>query len=253
AYTSNRSGNRFYVHLFDAASGAPLAIIEANWLGMMRTGAASGLATRYLARPEAKVLGVIGAGWQAQSQIEAVCSVRQIEEVRVFARRREVLLKFCGEMSDRLNRPVVAADSAEHAVAGADVVSTITTSSTPVLEAAWLAPGTHINAAGGNALIRRELDEATLLRAEVICTDTRETALKECGDLLPLLEKGRTHPRQWVELGELIAGQRPGRLYSNQITLFESQGLALQDLALASRVLKRAIEAGCGQSLDWGA
>ena len=244
AYTSNRSGNRFFVHLFDCGSGAPLAIIEANWLGMMRTGAAAGVATRWLARPDAHTLAVIGAGWQAQSQIEAVCAVRPIREVRVFARRRQPLEDFCRDMTKRVGRPVLPAASAREAVEGADVVSTITTSATPVLEADWLAPGAHINAAGSNTLIRRELDEACIKRAALICVDTRATAEKEAGDLLPLLEKGRTHPGAWAELGEIICGQRPGRLRGENITLFESQGLAVQDLALAHRVLLRAKEQG---------
>ena len=246
AYTSNRSGNRFFVHLFDIASGEPTAIIEANWLGMLRTGAAAGVASKWLARADAGTLGVIGAGWQAQSQIEAVCAVRPIGEVRVFARRADVLAQFCADMSARIGRPVIAAASAREAVEGADVVTTITTSATPVLEAEWLTAGAHINAAGSNSLIRRELDEAILKRVGLICVDARATAERESGDLLPLLEKGRTWPGQWVELGEVIAGMRPGRTSDAQITLFESQGLAVQDLAVASRVLAAARAAGAG-------
>ncbi len=244
AYTSNRSGNRFWVHLFDIASGEQLAVMDANWLGMTRTGAAAGVATRWLARESAATLGVIGAGWQAQSQIEAVCAVRAIREVRVFARRREPLEAFCREMSARVSLPVIAAGTAREAVEGVDVVSTITTSATPVLEAEWLGPGVHINAAGSNSLLRRELDEATLRRMDVICVDTRATAQMESGDLLPFIEKGRSHPGQWVELGEVIAGTRAGRRDEAALTLFESQGLAVQDLALAARVLERARETG---------
>jgi ornithine cyclodeaminase len=244
AYTSSRSGTRFWVHLFDSGSGEPLAVIEANHLGRMRTGAAAGVATRWLSREEARVLAVIGAGAQAQTQIEAVCAVREISEVRVFARRAEPLQAFCAELSARLKRAVIACATAQEAVAGADVVSTITTSSTPVLQAEWLASGMHLNAAGANMLIRRELDEACVRRADRIVVDTRATAEKECGDLFPLLEKGRTHPGQWSELGEVIAGVRPGRQHAEEITLFESQGLAVQDLALAARLVAAVKAAG---------
>ena len=251
AYTSNRSGNRFLVHLFDIASGAPVAVIEANHLGMMRTGAAGGVASKWLARRDAQILGVIGAGFQARSQIEAVCAVRPIKTVRVFARRAAELAAFCREMSVRVGRPVLPAHSPQAAVEGADIVCTITTSAMPVLEAEWLAEGVHINAAGSNSLIRRELDEATLRRASLICVDTRDTAIKEAGDLAPLIEKGRTQPGQWVELGEVIAGMRAGRRREADITVFESQGLAVQDLAVAAHVLARAQAQGVGLPLPW--
>lgn len=251
AYTSNRSGTRFFVHLFDIGSGAPLAVIEANALGRLRTGAAAGVATRHLARSEASVLAVIGAGGQAASQIEAVCAVRPIREVRVFARRRPELEAFCRDMAARVAAPVLPAASAQAAVEGADIVSTITTSASPVIDADWLAPGMHINAAGSNSLIRRELDEASVRRADLLCVDARETALREAGDLLPLLEKGRTHPRHWVELGEVVSAQRAGRASAEAITLFESQGLAVQDLALAAQVLEAARAAGVGQPLPY--
>lgn len=246
AYTSNRSGNRFLVHLFDAASGRLRAMIEADYLGMIRTGAASGVAAKWLARPEAKVAGVFGAGWQAEGHVRAICQALPLECVKVFARQADKLATFCQRLSEQTGVRVVPAASAEDAVRDSDLLGTVTTAAQPLFDAAWLSPGTHINAAGSNALIRQELSEATLRRCDLIAVDTVATALAEAGDLLPLLEKGRLQPRQLVELGEVIIGRQPGRSSAEQITVFESQGLAIQDLAVALRVLAAAEAAGLG-------
>jgi alanine dehydrogenase len=251
AYTTSRVANRFLVHLFDAESGALLAVIEADRLGMMRTGAVAGVAAKWLARPQAAVVGLFGAGWQAQSQLEALCHVRTIRLVKVQSRNEERRHAFCAEMSARLGVEVRPASGAEDAVRGSDIVATITTATAPLFDGDWLAAGTHVSAAGSNALIRREIDDKTVQRAAVICVDSRATALRECGDLLTVLEKGRLHPGQWVELGELVVGRRPGRSDSQQITLFESQGMAIQDLVLAERVLKLARERGLGRELPF--
>ena len=249
AYTSNRSGNRFLVHLFDAATGSLLAVIEADYLGMIRTGAASGVAARWLARPEAKVAGVFGAGWQAEGHVRAICAALPLERVKVFSRKADKLAVFCRRMSEVTGALVVPAASAEDAVRGSDLLGTVTTAAQPLFDADWLEPGTHINAAGSNALIRQELSEATLKRAALIAVDAVPTALAEAGDLLPLLEKGRLHSRQLVELGDIIIGQRAGRTSTEQITVFESQGMAIQDLAVGLRVLAAARESGLGVEL----
>ncbi len=249
AYTSNRSGNRFLVHLFDAATGSLLAVIEADYLGMIRTGAASGVAARWLARPEAKVAGVFGAGWQAEGHVRAICAALPLERVKVFSRKADKLAAFCRRMSEVTGALVVPAASAEDAVRGSDLLGTVTTAAQPLFDADWLEPGTHINAAGSNALIRQELSEATLKRAALIAVDAVPTALAEAGDLLPLLEKGRLHSRQLVELGDIIIGQRAGRTSTEQITVFESQGMAIQDLAVGLRVLAAARERGLGVEL----
>jgi ornithine cyclodeaminase len=144
---------------------------------------------------------------------------------------------------------VVPAASAEDTVRGSDLVGTVTTASQPLFEADWLEPGTHINAAGSNALIRQEVSEAALRRCALIAVDAVPTALAEAGDLLPLLEKGRLHPRQLVELGDIIVGRHAGRTDDDQITAFESQGMAIQDLAVAVRVLAAARECGLGSEL----
>ena len=249
AYTSNRSGNRFLVHLFDAATGSLLAVIEADYMGMIRTGAASGVAARWLARPDAKVAGVFGAGWQAEGHVRAICAALPLERVKIFSRKADKLAAFCRRMSEVTGALVVPAASAEDAVRGSDLLGTVTTAAQPLFDADWLEPGTHINAAGSNALIRQELSEATLKRAALIAVDAVPTALAEAGDLLPLLEKGRRHSRQLVELGDIIIGQRAGRTSTEQITVFESQGMAIQDLAVGLRVLAAARECGLGVEL----
>ena len=251
SYTTSREAARFWVHLFDAGNGRPLAVIEGDYLGMMRTGATGGLSARVLARADACEALVFGAGWQARSQIAALCAVRDIDRVKVVARRRDRLETFCAEQSALLGRPVEAADDVEAAVRAADVVVTITTATEPLFDGRWLSDGTHVTAAGSNALIRREIDEATIRRAAVVAVDARATALRESGDLLPALEKGRLSEYGMVELGELLTGMRPGRASEADVTLFESQGMAIQDLVLAHRVLDKARAAGLGRELPY--
>ncbi len=252
AYTSNRSGIRFLVHVFSASGGNLRVVMEADYLGMMRTAAASGVATRWLARPEAEVLGLFGSGWQSEGHIEAIAAVRPLRLVKVYARNAEKLATFCAKMSERFKLEVVPAASPEATVRGSDIVSTVTTAVDPLFDAAWLSPGTHINAAGSNALIRREVGEDTLKLCKPIVVDTVETALKEAGDLLPLLEKGRLHERHMVELGDIIVGAHPGRTSPEQITIFESQGLGLQDIAIAVRLEEMAKARGIGVKLPYG-
>ncbi|HMW19139.1 MAG TPA: ornithine cyclodeaminase family protein [Accumulibacter sp.] len=253
AYTSSRSGVRFLIHLYQASTGVLQAVLDADLIGMMRTAAASGVATRCLARTDAQVAGVFGAGWQAEGHLEALLAVRSLRQIKVFARRPDRLADFCSRMTERLGIDVVAARSAEDTVRDSDIVSTVTTASTPLFEAAWLAAGTHINGAGSNALIRREIGEEVIKRCRIIVVDSIETAVREAGDLLPLLEKGRLQPRQLIELGELLCGRQPGRVQADEISLFESQGMAIQDLALAAQLVDRAHAAGRGVELPYGA
>ena len=249
AYTTNRSGNRFLVHLFDAATGELKAIIESDYLGMIRTGAVSGLAAKLLARPGTKVAGVYGAGWQAEGHVRAICAALPLEQVKVFSRKPDRLQNFCSRMHELTGVRVVPTNSPEATVRESDLIGTVTTSVAPLFDADWLMPGVHINAAGSNALIRQELSEATVRRCGLITVDSVPTALTEAGDLLPLLEKGRLHSRQLVELGDVITGRHAGRTSDEQITLFESQGMAIQDLAVAVRVLAAAEAAGLGQEI----
>lgn len=249
AYTSNRSGNRFLVHLFDAASCSLLAVIEADYLGMMRTGAASGVAAKWLARPDSTVAGVFGSGWQAEGHVRAICAALPLERVKVFSRRSERLAAFCTRLAAETGVKIVPATSAEETVRGSDLIGTVTTAAQPLFDAEWLEEGAHINAAGSNALIRQELSEATVRRCNLVTVDAVPTALAEAGDLLPPLEKGRLQARQLVELGEVIVGRHGGRQNASEITLFESQGMAIQDLAVALRVLEAAKARGLGHAL----
>src|SRR5574343_1397795 len=251
AYTSNRSGNRFFVHLCVPARGPLRVVVAADFIGMMRTGAASGVASRWLARPDSTVAGILGAGWQAEGHVRAICAALPLERVKVFSRKADKLQAFCQRLCEQTGVAVVPAISAEEAVRGSDVVGTVTTAAQPLFDADWLEPGAHINAAGSNALIRQELSEAAVRRCDVIAVDAVPTALAEAGDLLPLLEKGRLHARQLVELGEVIVGRHAGRAGAGQITLFESQGMAIQDLAVALRVVQLAEERGLGRELPY--
>ena len=253
AYTSSREGIRFLVYLFGAERGNLEAVVEANHLGMMRTGAAGGVAAKWLAREDARVAGLFGAGWQARGQLLALAEARKLERVKVWSRTPEKREKFCEKMRARVPFEVVQAQSAEDAVRASDIVVTITTSATPVFSGEWIAPGTHINAAGSNSILRQEIDEATVRRADPVVVDSRPTALKEAGDLLPALEKGRLHLGGLTELGEVIAGTRPGRTRPDQVTLFESQGMAIQDLVIAAELARIAKETGRGTTLDIGA
>src|SRR5690349_17386327 len=253
AYTSSREGIRFLVYMFNAENGRLDGIVEANHLGMMRTGAAGGVAAKWLAREDAKVVGIFGSGWQAQGQLEALASARKLERVKVYSRTAEKVAKYCDRMRRKLSLDVVPAASAEDCVKGSDIVVTITTSATPVFDGEWLAPGTHVNAAGSNSLLRQEVDETTVRKANPVVVDSRPSAMKEAGDLLPALEKGRLHSGMLVELGEVIAGTRPGRRKPDQVTLFESQGMAIQDLVIAADMARLARDKGMGEEIRLGA
>ncbi|ABA88024.1 ornithine cyclodeaminase family protein [Syntrophotalea carbinolica DSM 2380] len=252
AYTSTREGNRFLVHLYHATSGRLEAIIEANFMGMLRTGAASGIASRYLSRPDASVVGLFGAGWQARGQLAALCAVRPIRQAKVFARDRQRLEAFCREQARQLNIEVLPAQDPEQVVRDSDIVTTVTTSATPLFDSEWLTPGCHINAVGSNALIRAEIDEKTIRRCDPVVVDAKDVAARECGDLLPLLEKGRIRWSQIQELGDIIIDRLPGRTSPTQISLFESHGMAIQDLMLAAYVLQQAKKQGLGMDLPFG-
>ena len=251
-YYTRPGGKSFYVHLINMDSAKLEAIIEAVWMSMVRTGAASGVATRHLARADAGVVGQIGTGFQAIGQLEAVCAVRKIHTARVYSRNADRLQAYCGAMSQKLGIAVVPAASAEAAVRGAHIVNVITKAAEPVLKGEWLEPGQHINAAGSNALSRRELDMAAVGKCDVITVDARGTARNECGDLLPAVEKGLLRWETLTEIGEVIAGRAAGRKSPGQITLYESHGMGIQDLYVGARMLGLARERGVGVDLPIG-
>jgi alanine dehydrogenase len=244
-------GSKFLVMLYDFESGQLLACIEAGRLGQIRTGAASGLATRYMAKDNAATAGIIGSGFQARSQLEAVCAVRNIRQARVYSRRPERREEFARQMSERLNLEVTPVDNAQECVTSADVVVTITSARDPVLQGEWLAPGAHVNAAGGNHWMRREVDEDTVTRSEVIVVDDLDQARVECGDLMWPEARGAFRWDMAHELQEVVAGRVKGRPSDQSITLYESMGVALEDIAAAQLIYHKAKEQGIGQELPF--
>jgi alanine dehydrogenase len=248
-YTYVRGKIRFLVPLYEMASGDLLAMIEADTMGQLRTGAASGVATKYLARQSAQTVGIVGSGGQAKTQLEAVAAVRTLAEARVFGRNEEKREAFAREMSERLGITVRAASSATEAVRDADIVCTATTTSTPVVGSTDLAPGVHINAIGANHAHKQELDEAAVAKANLIFVDSLAQSNQEAGDLIISFAK---QPQRWAdvkELADLIAGRVPGRANDSQITLFKSNGIASWDLAVAMKVYALAKEKGLGREL----
>lgn len=250
-YVSTRAGTRFAVLLHDARTGRALALIEADRLGQVRTGAASAVATDLLARRDARTLGMIGSGYQARTQLEAIAQVRDLERVQVYSRRAEPLQAFCREMAERIGTRVEPAATARAAVSDKDIVVTVTPAAEPVLHAVDIRPGQHINAAGSNRPGNRELGEEVVMRCSVIAVDSRATALLEAGDLLPLLADGRLAEDALVPLGAIAAGGHPGRTSAEEITLFCSQGIAALDLAAGFIVYQKALQAGRGQEVDF--
>ncbi|CAA9456812.1 MAG: Ornithine cyclodeaminase [uncultured Rubrobacteraceae bacterium] len=250
AYTVASTGARFYTMLFDPVSGELLSIMQSDKLGQLRTGAASGVATKYLAREDANTLGIYGAGWQAESQLEAIAAVRKLDRVVVHTRTEESRKAFADKMSERLGLEIETTHSPEEPAAQ-DIVVTVTASSQPVLHGEWLRPGTHVNAAGSNFLFKREIDRDVVKRASLVTVDSREELGLEAGNLLMGLETGAVMPEAVRELGQIIAGQVPGRRSAEDITLFASQGLALEDMAAARIVYDRAREQNVGREIDF--
>ena len=249
-YTVARSGARFYTLLFDPESGELLSILHSDKLGQMRTGAASGVATRHLAREDASTLGLYGAGWQAESQLEAIAAVRDLERVIVHSRSEESRKRFAEKMSERLGMEVETTHAPDEPAAQ-DIVVTATSAREPVLLGEWLRPGAHINAAGSNVLFKSEIDREVVSRASFVCVDSREELGLEAGDLLKPLETGLILPEAIYELGQVIAGQVEGRRGPEDITLFASQGLALEDMAAARVVYDRAVERDAGREIEF--
>lgn len=234
------------VVVVDAATGVPAAVMDGTVLTALRTGAASGAATDLLARPEARTVAVFGAGAQGRTQLEAVCAVRPIVEAWVYDVQREQAATYASEMSRRLSLSVRVAQTPGEAAGQADVICTATTSSTPVFRDADIRPGTHINAVGAYTPQMQEIPVETVLRAKVVI-DHRGASLAEAGDLLIPLREGRMSEEHIAaEIGEIVASLKLGRTTEDEITLFKSVGVAVQDVAAASAVLAAARRMGLG-------
>lgn len=250
-YTSTEDGARFLVHLYDAQDGRLLAVMEANRLGQLRTGAASAVATKYMARPEVTRLGIIGTGFQARAQLEAICAVRPIRQIVAYGRDQERRERFCREMSEALGLTVTPASAPEEAVRDMDIVVTATTAREPVLCGEWLAKGTHVNAIGANSLSRQEVDVETVRRSACVVVDSLEQAKMEKGDLARAVEAEAFYWEDARELGLVVIGDFPGREDDSEITLFESGGIALEDVAFAGRIYQAARNAKLGTTLPF--
>lgn len=240
------------VMLFDPEHGFPVAIVDAAEITAIRTAAVSGLATRLLARDDASDLAILGSGVQARTHLEAMRAVREVERVRVYSRSAANRERFAEVESERYGLPVEAVDSARQAVLGADLVCTTTSAREPIVQGDWLAPGSHVNAVGSSIASARELDTEAVVRCRLF-VDRRESTLNEGGDFLFPKQEGAIgddHIRG--EIGELLLGQAAGRRSAEEITLFKSLGLAVEDLAAAHHVYERAREEGLGTPAEIG-
>ena len=243
SYAASREGVHFVVLLFDTETTQPVAVIEADKLGQLRTGAASGVAARHLARPGASSLGIIGCGWQARGQVAAIrAALPSLETVVAYCRSEGPLAEFCQE---------VGAEPGEshRDPASQDVVVTVTTSKDPVLRGEWLKPGALVCAVGANDPRRRELDNVVLERAAFVCCDSIEDAKLESGDLIEPVEAGVLDWLEVHELQEVVGGELPGRQADDDIAVFKSNGLAAWDVAIGAVALERARERGVGTEL----
>ena len=251
SYVTTRSGARFQFSLSDATTGQPVAIIEANLLGQMRTGAASGVATKVMARPDARIVGCFGTGLQARTQLKAICSVRRIERVDVYAPNDVRRRAFADEMAEYCNVPMIPVHTPEAAAAEKDIVICATTSKTPLFDGHVLDEGTHLNVVGSNYLTKAEIDVTTIRRADHIVCDSIDACRIEAGDFVAGLTDGSLDWSRVRELSDVVVGQETGRATSQDITLFKSVGLGLEDLAVAVRVFQRAQTEGIGQALPF--
>jgi alanine dehydrogenase len=248
SYTSVAGENRFVVLLYKS-DGQLAAIIEADRLGQLRTGAASAVATKHMAREESSRMGVIGTGLQARSQIQAICEVRPIKTVLAYSRDKEKRERFCREMAESLGLGIYPAATPEEAVKEMDIVVTATTSREPVFKGEWLSKGTHINAIGANFNTRQEIDVETVGKSACVVVDSHEQAMLESGDLLRAAEAEAFYWEDARELGLVVIGEFPGREDAGEITLFESQGIALEDVALAAKIYEQAVKEESGERL----
>ena len=249
AYTTGRGKPSFMFFLFDSKTNELLSIMEASRLGKVRTGAATGLGTRLMAREDAQVATIFGAGRQAGTQLLAMDAACSFKRIWVVNRTPENGKRFVEAMAPQVKAELKTVSSAEEAVGESQVVTTITGSREPVLFGKWIGPGTHINAAGGNLLLRTELDRDAVLKADRIVVDSIEQARIECGELIHVLGHGR---RYWDEVRELkdVVQSGGGRQTPEEITLFKSLGVGLQDVAVGALIYERARERSVGSVLD---
>ncbi len=237
------------VVLLDPETGEPTALCDGTMVTAWRTGAASGAATDVLARPDARVGAVLGCGAQGRTQALAIDGVRSLEEIRLHDPAADKLAGFVSEMQPRIGARLVPVSEPREAVEGADVICTATTSATPVFDGRLLRPGAHVNGIGSFTAEMQELDVAAVARSRVF-VDSLESARAEAGDLVIAARRGQTRAEEWTEIGAVFGGSAPGRQSEEEITLFKSVGIAVQDIAACARALERARAQGLGSTIE---
>jgi ornithine cyclodeaminase/alanine dehydrogenase-like protein (mu-crystallin family) len=251
SYGTSRKGAHFHVGLYDGRTAALVALIQADYLGQVRTGAASGVATQYMARHDATEVGLFGSGKQARTQLEAVCKVRKVRRVQVYSPNDERRRKFAAEMEEVCQCEVQPVPRPELAAEDKDIVITATSSREPVLSGNWIAEGTHLNVIGSNFLGKAEVDAVCVRRCGSIIVDSKDQARIEAGDFVQALEEGSIHWADIHEIGQVIVGRYTGRAHPEDVTMFKSMGIAIEDLSVAARVYQKAQETGLGRMIDW--
>jgi ornithine cyclodeaminase/alanine dehydrogenase-like protein (mu-crystallin family) len=250
AYTTTKAGARFHVVVYNT-EGELVAMVAADYLGRLRTGAASGVATEFMARPDAKVVGVFGTGRQARTQLKAVCTVRKIEQVEVYSPNPEHQQQFAEEMAEWCVANVVPVHSPEECAAEKDIIITATSSKVPVFDGTAIDEGTHLNVVGSNFLSKSEIDAATVRRADYLVCDSVDQCKLEAGDLARAVDEGIREWSAMHDLADIVTGRETGRATPDDVTLFKSVGLAIEDVAMAAEIVKRAREAGLGVTLPF--
>ncbi|MCI0455339.1 MAG: ornithine cyclodeaminase family protein [Candidatus Dadabacteria bacterium] len=249
AYTSYKGGVKFRVFLHSIETGELLSIMDGNFLGMIRTGATTGVATKYMARDDSSQVGIFGTGSQARGQLMGVAAVRGIKTINAYSRNADKRRAFCSEMERLLEIETIPVENPEDVIKGADIVITSTTSSEPVFKGELIEKRVHINAIGGNFLFKREIDETAVRKSDIIVVESVEQSKIEAGEFLPSIEKGRLQWEQVHELGEVLVGKVKGRTRDVDITLFKSLGIAIEDIAIAAHIYELAKKRGMGQKL----
>lgn len=249
-YTTSKAGAKFIVGLHAEPAGDLCAFIQADRLGQMRTGAATGVAVKYLSAPEADEVGLLGSGWQAESQLQAIAAVRALRKVVVYSRNADSRARFASQMTEQLGIEVIPAPEARDAVAGKPIVVTATTSKTPVLDGSWLEPQTLVCAVGSNWLSKAELDVTTVQRASRIVCDSIECCQREAGDFVAALNQGVFDWSRAADLASLVSRREMPGNNSSGITLFKSVGMAIEDIATAAKLVELARARGAGREVE---